>query len=158
MTQVDAATCGPCGRRAPRTAGISFTVYAVGRIEGLRDEEVPFFLTVLYGSPRVIWFRERNKNPFGDAESFNVMLAVGTETENDVMFRGGDFNNQSFTAYERAAPAALGGGEYEAAVEEMEKALAGMKSAGNQKAALAAVDAGLRALGRARSALWRDRR
>jgi hypothetical protein len=37
----------------------------------------------------------------GDAESFNVMLAVAKESANDLLFIGGDFNNQPFSAYER---------------------------------------------------------
>ena len=78
------------------------TVYMTGLAKGLwEDQEAPFFLTSLYGTPRVVWFRPRNGDPFGDVESFNVMLARGTERGDDLLFRGGDFNNQPFTAYKR---------------------------------------------------------
>ena len=78
------------------------TIYAMGLAKGLwNDEEVPFFLTAIHGTPRVFWFRERDGDPFGDEESFNVMLASGAGREDDLLFRGGDFNNQPFTAYKR---------------------------------------------------------
>lgn len=38
----------------------------------------------------------------GDVESFNVMMAIAEDKENDVVFIGGDFNNQPFTAFGRA--------------------------------------------------------
>ena len=37
----------------------------------------------------------------GDAESFNVMFAVARQRQNDLLFIGGDFNNQPFAAYAR---------------------------------------------------------
>jgi len=37
----------------------------------------------------------------GDAESFNVMLAPARDRRNDLLFIGGDFNNQPFAAFER---------------------------------------------------------
>ncbi len=78
------------------------TVYAMGLAKGLlKDQEVPFFLTTMDGTPRVYWFRPENGDPFGNGESFNVMLARGRERGNDLLFRGGDFNNQPFTAYKR---------------------------------------------------------
>jgi hypothetical protein len=40
-------------------------------------------------------------DPLGDAESFNVMLAVARDGTNDLLFIGGDFNNQPFAAYRR---------------------------------------------------------
>lgn len=61
----------------------------------------PFILTVLHGNPHIVYFRERDGDPMGDAESFNVMLARGATPEQDLLFIGGDFNNQPFTAYRR---------------------------------------------------------
>ena len=79
-------------------------IYLAGRISGghLR-EACPFILTVLHGNPHVVYFREKDGDPMGDAESFNVMLARGDKPENDILFIGGDFNNQPFTAYRRVA-------------------------------------------------------
>jgi hypothetical protein len=45
--------------------------------------------------------RERNGDPHGDGESFNVMLARGKEEQQDLLFVGGDSNNQPFSAYRR---------------------------------------------------------
>lgn len=85
-----------------RLGGISLTIYAAGLATvGGQDKPVPFFLTAVYGTPRIVWFRERNGDPFGDMESFNLMVAVGRERKDDLLFRGGDFNNQPFTAYKR---------------------------------------------------------
>lgn len=69
----------------------------------LRGQDQPFVLIEMKGNPYVVWFREQGGDPFGDAESFNVMLAVAKETANDLLFIGGDFNNQPFAAYKRAA-------------------------------------------------------
>ena len=102
--------------KAAAGKGMRLTVYAAGKVVGLSthtspdarsdaagDHGTPFFLTSLYGTPRIIWFREKNGDPFGDSESFNVMLAVGAERKSDLLFRGGDFNNQPFTTYRRKA-------------------------------------------------------
>ena len=45
------------------------------------------------------YFREANGDPRGDAESFNLILAPGKETQNDLLFIGGDFDNQPFAEY-----------------------------------------------------------
>jgi len=69
----------------------------------LRGKDQPFVLIEMKGNPYVVWFRERDGDPLGDAESFNVMLPVAKETANDLLFIGGDFNNQPFAAYKRTA-------------------------------------------------------
>jgi hypothetical protein len=61
-----------------------------------------FILIEMKGNPHVVYFRERDGDPLGDAESFNVMLAVAKDKPSDLLFIGGDFNNQPFTAYERS--------------------------------------------------------
>lgn len=76
------------------------TIFMAGYMErygGRSQETYPFILTAMNGNPHVVWFRD----DFGDAESFNVMLAVGDEPGDDLLFVGGDFNNQSFLAYSR---------------------------------------------------------
>ena len=37
----------------------------------------------------------------GDAESFNLILAPAKDKANDLLFIGGDFNNEPFVAYQR---------------------------------------------------------
>jgi len=79
-------------------------IYLAGRISGGHlSAACPFVLTVFHGNPHIVYFREKDGDPMGDAESFNVMLARGDKPENDILFIGGDFNNQPFTAYRRLA-------------------------------------------------------
>jgi len=77
------------------------TIYMAG-IFTMRGNEYPFLLIQHKGNPHIVYFRNKNGDSFGDAESFNVMLAPAKETANDLLFIGGDFNNQPFTAYERS--------------------------------------------------------
>ncbi|MEO0651400.1 MAG: hypothetical protein AAFZ65_12060 [Planctomycetota bacterium] len=67
----------------------------------LRGDPMPFLLTTLNGNPHVIAFRESGGDPFGDAESFNLTLVPALLPENDLLFVGGDFNNQPFDAFRR---------------------------------------------------------
>jgi hypothetical protein len=91
----------PVLRKFGARAKVKLTVYAIGRIT-LRSQERPFLLTALHGNPHLLWFRERNGDPFGDAESFNLMIAPGKAATEDLLLVGGDFNNQPFSAYGRA--------------------------------------------------------
>ena len=76
------------------------TVFVSGTMtKGGKD--YPFILSEYKGNPHVFYFREKDGDPMGDGESFNVMLAVARDTKNDLLFIGGDFNNQPFAAYER---------------------------------------------------------
>ena len=79
-------------------------VYMAGMVSlgGKKDREHPFILIEHRGNPHVVFFRERDGDPLGDTESFNVMLAVAKEKENDLLFIGGDFNNQPFSGCARA--------------------------------------------------------
>jgi len=76
-------------------------IYMAGMLKR-RGKEHPFVLIEHRGNPHVVYFRERGGDPLGDAESFNVMLAVSKEKGNDLLFIGGDFNNQPFSAFERS--------------------------------------------------------
>ncbi len=78
-----------------------YTIYMAG-IFTMRGTEHPFLLIQHKGNPHIVYFQNLNGNPFGNIESFNVMLAPAKETANDLLFIGGDFNNQPFTAYERS--------------------------------------------------------
>ena len=76
-------------------------IYMAGLIT-LQDKERPFVLIEHKGNPHLVWFREQGGEALGDAESFNVMLAVAKQTQDDLLFIGGDFNNQPFSALRRA--------------------------------------------------------
>lgn len=75
-------------------------IYMAG-IMKYRGKDHPFILIEHRGNPHVVYFGERGGDPLGDAESFNVMLAVAKDKQSDLLFIGGDFNNQPFTGYER---------------------------------------------------------
>ena len=79
------------------------TIYMAGTFTRF-GKSFPFILLEIKGNPHIVCFRDRDGEPFGDAESFNVMLAVAKDSKNDLLFVGGDFNNQPFTAYERSDP------------------------------------------------------
>jgi hypothetical protein len=86
---------------AAKREGIAIEIRLAGYLEmgGIKH---PFILATFHGNPHVFYFRERGGDPFGDSESFNVMLAPAKERKNDLLFVGGDFNNQPFRAYARA--------------------------------------------------------
>jgi hypothetical protein len=64
-------------------------------------QKCPFFLAELKGNPHILFFLKEGEEVFGNGESFNVMMAVAKDTTNDLLFIGGDFNNQPFSAYHR---------------------------------------------------------
>jgi hypothetical protein len=76
------------------------TIYMAG-IMTRWGKDYPFILIELFGNPHIVYFREREGDPMGDTESFIVMLASAKDKPNDLLFIGGDFNNQPFAAYER---------------------------------------------------------
>jgi len=75
-------------------------IYMAGMMN-VRGEDYPFILIQFNGNPHVVYFREREGDPMGDAESFILMLASAKHKANDLLFIGGDFNNEPFKAYER---------------------------------------------------------
>jgi hypothetical protein len=75
-------------------------IYMAG-VMTLKQVDHPFILIEHKGNPYVVYFRKRGEDPLGDAESFNVGAAVAKDTKNDLLFVGGDFNNQPFSAYRR---------------------------------------------------------
>ena len=64
---------------------------------------MPAFILITHrGNATVVYFRERDGDPMGDGESFIVMLAPAKDRAKDLLLTGGDFNNQPFSAFERA--------------------------------------------------------
>ena len=68
----------------------------------LQGKENPFIVTTHHGNPHILFWLEQDGNPFGNGESFNVMLTVAKDKKNDLLFIGGDFNNQPFLAFQRS--------------------------------------------------------
>jgi hypothetical protein len=77
------------------------TILLAGMMKKGESEHV-FLLTVLSGNPTVVWFRERAGDPCGDAESWNVMFVRAGAKPADLLFVGGDHDNQAFAGYARA--------------------------------------------------------
>jgi hypothetical protein len=75
-------------------------VYLAG-VMTRNEKAYPFILTEYNGNPYLIYFRERNGDPMGDGESFNLVIAPAKDRQKDLLFIGGDFNNQPFSAFER---------------------------------------------------------
>lgn len=75
-------------------------VYMAGVLK-FPGKQHPFLLVENSGNPHVVYFRERDGDPMGDAESFNLMLAPAKQPRNDLLLVGGDFNNQPFRAFQR---------------------------------------------------------
>ena len=59
----------------------AFPIYMAGTMK-MRGKPYPFILIGHKGNPCVMYFRERDGDPMGDAESFNVMLAPAKEKGN----------------------------------------------------------------------------
>lgn len=62
----------------------------------------PYVLTVLDGNPMIVWFRERDGDPLGDAESFLVAIARAKQRSDDVLLLGGDTAEEPMAAFRRA--------------------------------------------------------
>ena len=72
-------------------------IYLTGEME-YGKKQFDFALVALYGTPRLLIYDRE-----GDLESENVMLARDLKGDNDLLFLGGDFNNQSFGGFKREA-------------------------------------------------------
>ncbi|MFG0318408.1 MAG: hypothetical protein ACF8XB_14135 [Planctomycetota bacterium JB042] len=70
---------------------------------GGKKQRHPFLLVGFGGNQNIVVFRERNGDAFGDGESFILTVVPAKERANDLLFTGGDFNNEPFKAYRRAA-------------------------------------------------------
>ena len=85
--------------------GRQMRVYLAGhaqfRSRKSRGKKLPFILTRMHGNPHIFIWIDKDGDSFGNVESFNVMLAVARDRQKDLLFIGGDFNNQPFSALER---------------------------------------------------------
>jgi len=77
-------------------------VYLAGLMR-LGGSTFPFVLTTYHGNPHIIYFLERDRDPFGEALSFNVMLVSAEDSKADMLFLGGMSADQPFTAFVRDA-------------------------------------------------------
>ncbi len=75
-------------------------IYLAGTVK-INTETHPFLLIENKGNPHLVYFRELDGDPMGDAESFNLSLIPARDKTQDLLFIGGDFNNQPFMAYDR---------------------------------------------------------
>lgn len=73
------------------------TVYLAGEVSFM-GEHYDFALISANGNPHLVFYDRK-----GDLEFENVMLARDIEEDDDILFMGGDMNNQSFGAYRRAS-------------------------------------------------------
>jgi hypothetical protein len=80
-------------------------IYMAGTMK-VKGAAHPFILVEMNGNPHLVYFREKDGDPMGDGESFILMLAVAKNRADDLLLTGGDFNNQAFSAFERAERAA----------------------------------------------------
>ena len=82
------------------------TIWFAGRMDFALTDDVKFkdrvcILVTERGNPMLFWFRERDGDPLGDSESFILFIARGENQAEDLLFQGGDFNNQGFKPYKR---------------------------------------------------------
>merc|ERR1712098_335070 len=80
-------------------------IYMIGQCttiydDGRSDLLLPFVLTSVSGNPRLEYYYFYDDASYND-ESFNLMMARAADSSNDILFVGGDFNNQEFYAFKR---------------------------------------------------------
>lgn len=79
-------------------------VFEAGRVtwrEGTGPRTFPYLLVNHSGNPVLLTFRERFGEPLADIESANLMVIPGKEHAKDLLFIGGDFDNQAFKPFRR---------------------------------------------------------
>jgi hypothetical protein len=79
-------------------------IYLAG-VMNMGGTSYPFVLITYHGNPHIVFFRGSEEHPMGDVESFIVMMAIAEDEQDDLLFIGGDFNNQPFSAFTRAVDA-----------------------------------------------------
>lgn len=75
-------------------------IYLAGSMQ-VGDKQHAFLVVQVGGNSMITWFRERDGDAMADAESWIAFIARGKARPLDLLFVGGDHNNQSFAAYSR---------------------------------------------------------
>ncbi len=81
--------------------------YLAGHLKLTRSDQpktplkAPFVLTSVFGNPHIIMWFERGGDPFGNMESFMLLLVKAKDTANDLLYLGGDTSNDDFRAFTR---------------------------------------------------------
>merc|ERR1712037_909144 len=82
-------------------AATEWPIYMAGFFSRRKNEEpwttFLMVLTTLHGNPHIVYWRYN----WADTESFNIILARSSDRSQDMLFVGGDFNNQPFSAWKR---------------------------------------------------------
>ena len=81
-------------------------IYLAGHMK-LKGENCPFLLTTNSGNPHLVYFKARGNDLMANIESFNLFIARAEQSERDILFIGGDFNNCAFMALERVPEKAI---------------------------------------------------
>lgn len=80
-------------------------IYQAGLLtmtEGAGDvSKYPYALIALNGNNHVVMFRSREGGGLDDTESALVSIASGKSRAQDLLFVGGDFDNEPFVAFQR---------------------------------------------------------
>jgi len=78
-------------------------IYLAGNMTWGPRKIYPFFLITSHGNPTLVYLREKGDDPFGDMESFLILLVVGKDGANDILFIGPESIAipRGFSAYER---------------------------------------------------------
>lgn len=79
-------------------------IFEAGRVtwtEGGTPRSYPYLLTEHAGNPHLFTFRERNGETMGDAESCMLSVIPAKEHGQDLLFLGGDFDNEAFRPFRR---------------------------------------------------------
>jgi hypothetical protein len=72
-------------------------------VEKGEEKRMPYLLLVHGGNSSVVYFLSRNGQGLDDGESMLLTVVPARDTAADLLFAGGDFNNEPFTAYHRVA-------------------------------------------------------
>jgi hypothetical protein len=80
---------------------------ALAGVMTLQGKQHPVVLIQMNGNPHVVYYRERDGDPLGDAESCNVMLARGDKPETDLSAFSGALSVPATGLAVRNAPSVI---------------------------------------------------
>ena len=67
------------------------------------EKRMPYLFLVHAGNSKVVYYISRHGQDLDDGESMLLTVVPARDTAADLLFVGGDFNNEPFTAYRRVA-------------------------------------------------------